>query len=97
MSDVVDTFVMKDGFEGAAEFGADKGFIEEVELERGVLEFLANLPQASLAVDEAIDDGAEGVFEMEEGCRRVGHGYFLRSAVEGLVISRGLSWLCDSW
>jgi hypothetical protein len=71
--DVVDTFVVKDGFEFATELCAEERFIEEVEPERGVLEFLANLPEAFLAVDEAIDDGAEGVFKIEERCGWVGH------------------------
>jgi hypothetical protein len=59
LSDITDALVVKDGFEVAAKFGANQRFIEEVELESGVLEFLADLPQACLAVDEAIDDGAE--------------------------------------
>jgi hypothetical protein len=73
--DVVDAFQMEDGFEFAAELGAFEGLGEKVALVGFVFEFVADLLEAFLAVDQALDYIAEGLFYFFQcgGC--VGHKF----------------------
>jgi hypothetical protein len=68
LCDIVDTLVVKDGFELAAKLCTNERFVEEIELDVGVLKFLADSSQACLAVDEAIDDGTKRVLKIGDSC-----------------------------
>ena len=60
--DVVDAVLVEDLFEIAAEAGAFEGLGEEVALQGFVLEVLADVGEALLAVEEGADERVEGEF-----------------------------------
>ena len=67
--DVVDTFLVENGFEVAAETGAGQGFFEKATFQGWIFEFIADFLKTFLTVDEAFDDGAEGIFNFHESFR----------------------------
>ena len=73
--DVVNTFLVEDGFKFAAELSALEGFGEEVALKSFVFELFADFLKAFLPIDKIFDDSTKGVFNVLKCFGGSGHKF----------------------